>query len=251
MYKIVFVIVSLLGFLPCSNVLGSESKVQNFLFIGGSAPRDFSARINDQVEGVQVVYSWKSIETDKDKYDFERIEKDLAFLRSKGKKLWLQLQDRFFDSRSIPDYLLKDPIYQGGLARQRDNPGEGKGVGSGWVSKQWNPALNERYQKLIAQIALRLDGQIYGINLPETSADIDLKVESKMGFTCDRYFEATLKNVNFAKSVFKKSYVVQYTNFWPCEWENDHKYMSRFLKMRWSKKSDWEGQISFHIERGR
>lgn len=224
--------VSFLGILLCSNVFAADHKVQKFLFIGRSAPQAFSHKINDKVEGVQVIYSWKSIEKDKDKYDFEKIETDLAFLKSRGKKLWIQLQDRFFDAkdRSIPDYLLNDPIYQGGLARQRDNPGEGQGVGSGWVSKQWNPALSERYQKLIAQIALKLDGRIYGINLPETSADIDFKAESKMGFTCDRYFESTLKNINFAKKVFKKSYVVQYTNFWPCEWENDHKYMSRFFE---------------------
>lgn len=89
--------------------------------------------------------------------------------------------------------------------------------------------MRERYQKLIAQIAQRFDGQIYGINLPETSADIDMKVEAKAGFTCDKYFQAALDNINFVRKVFKKSYVVQYSNFWPCEWDNDHKYMSRFF----------------------
>jgi hypothetical protein len=30
-----------------------------------------------------------------------------------------------------------------------------------------------------------------------------------------------------AKEAFTKSYVVQYVNFWPCEWNDDHHYMSR------------------------
>jgi hypothetical protein len=79
-------------------------------------------------------------------------------------------------------------------------------------------------------MAKRFDGRILGINLPETSADIDIKKESKNGFSCDTYFQATMENINFARTAFQKSYVVQYINFWPCEWENDHKYMSRFFE---------------------
>ena len=67
---------------------------------------------------------------------------------------------------------------------------------------------------------------MWGVNLPESSADVDTK-NDKTGFTCDRYFEATLENIAFARKVFSKSHVVQYTNFWPCEWDNDRKYMSR------------------------
>lgn len=219
-------------FLYCFLAQAAENKIQNFLFIGGDSPQAFSAKMGDQIEGVQVIYSWKSLEPKQDQYNFEKIEKDLQFLNSKGKKLWVQLQDRFFDikNRSIPDYLLNEAVYEGGLAKQKDHPGEGKVAGHGWVSKQWNAHLRARYQKLIVEIATKFDGRVYGINLPETAADIDIKKESRAGFDCDRYFHGTLENISFAKSAFKKLHVVQYVNFWPCEWENDRKYMSRFFE---------------------
>ena len=221
-----------------SQGFSNENRIQRFLFIGGTDPQTLSRKINAQVDGVQIVYTWKSLERNKGQYTLDEIERDLAFLNSRGKRLWIQLQDRFFGpkDRSVPDYLLSEAVYQGGLAKQKDNPGENKAVGSGWVSKQWNPKVRDRFQKLISQIAQKFDGRVYGINLPETSADIDLKAESRNGFSCDQYFAATVENINFTRSVFKKSHVVQYINFWPCEWDNDHHYMSRFFQNASDKK---------------
>ena len=51
--------------------------------------------------------------------------------------------------------------------------------------------------------------------------------KDKTGFTCEKYFAAELENVAFARKAFVKSHVVQYVNFWPCEWNNDKKFMSR------------------------
>src|ERR1700716_3616154 len=44
------------------------------------------------LEGAQVAYSWRQLEPQKDNYDFSAIREDLAFLTSKGKKLFIQLQ---------------------------------------------------------------------------------------------------------------------------------------------------------------
>lgn len=204
---------------------------RRYLFVGGGKAQDFEKKFDDRVEGVQIVYSWKSLEVAKDVYDFEKVKSDLRFLASKNKKLWMQLQDRFFDpkAKSVPDYLLTDPLFQGGLARQKDNPGEGLEQGSGWVTKQWNPNVRERFQRLIQKLAIEFDGKIYGINLPETAADIDIAAEQKAGFSCDAYFNGTIENINFTRNAFKTSHVLQYVNFWPCEWNNDRNYMSRFF----------------------
>ncbi len=128
----------------------------------------------------------------------------------------------------IPFYLQQGTKYQGGLVAQVDNPGENKEQGYGWVAIQWNTALRKRYQDLLSELAKEFDGRITGINLPETTVDIDMK-QDKTGFSRDRYFAAELDNIKFARQVFKKSYVVQYVNFWPCEWDNDYQYMSRFF----------------------
>jgi hypothetical protein len=112
---------------------------------------------------------------------------------------------------------------------QADNPGENQPEGHGWVTQQWNPAVRERFQKLLSALAKEFDGRVWGINLPESAADVDAK-NDQTGFTCDKYFAATLENIAHARKVFSKSHVVQYANFWPCEWENDEKYMSRVFE---------------------
>lgn len=79
-----FIIIAM-AFLLSTSVFADQNQVKKFLFIGGNDPQTINEKINDQVAGVQVVYSWKSIETAKDKYDFARIERDLQFLQSKSK----------------------------------------------------------------------------------------------------------------------------------------------------------------------
>lgn len=182
------------------------------------------------IGGVQIIYNWRQLEPEKNKYDFSAIEKDLSIIDGLKKKFFIQVQDRFFEptARNVPDYLMADPVYDGGLAPQFDNPGENKPVGNGWVAIQWNPAVRDRYQKLLAALAKTFDGRVYGINLPETSIDLSTD-QPPAGFSCDAYFDAEMENLAFARRVFSKSRVVQYVNFWPCEWENDHKYMSRMF----------------------
>jgi len=71
-------------------------------------------------------YSWRELEQGKDGYDFSAIEHDLKLLTSKGKKLFIQLQDATFDPAviNIPRYLLEDPRYNGGAAKQYSVPDE-------------------------------------------------------------------------------------------------------------------------------
>jgi hypothetical protein len=184
-----------------------------------------------EIAGVQIVYTWRSLEHAPGEYDFSQIETDLAFLEKRGKKLFVQLQDRFFliEARNVPEYLLEQSQYGGGLAPQSDYAGEGKPVGHGWVAMQWNAAVRARFQALIRALALQLDGRIHGINLPESAVEVDPKTD-RTGFTCDGYFAAEMENARVAREAFRKSHVVQYVNFWPCGWNDEHGYMSRFFE---------------------
>ncbi|KFF25928.1 hypothetical protein [Chryseobacterium vrystaatense] len=206
---------------------------QNYIYTSSGDLKSIEKMITRKdIGGVQIVYNWRALETSKDVYDFSRIESDLKYLTSLDRKLFIQLQDRFFEpeARYIPDYILNEKEYTGGLVPQYDNPGENKPIGNGWVTQQWNPAVQKRYQKLIEALAEKFDGKIQGINLPETSIDIDMK-RDKTGFSCDRYFQAELDNLKLARNAFKTSYVLQYVNFFPCEWDNDHHYMSRLFEL--------------------
>ncbi|HTU68459.1 MAG TPA: hypothetical protein VMF52_21140 [Steroidobacteraceae bacterium] len=204
----------------------------NFLFADSDslAPHARTLERAD-IAGVQIVYTWKSLEPAPDEYDFSQIETDLRFLSQRGKKLFVQVQDRFFlpTARNVPRYLLERPEYGGGLAPQADNPGEGQPEGHGWVAMQWNAAVRARFQALLRALARRFDGRVYGINLPESSADID-RENDRTGFDCDAYFAAEMENARVARQAFRESRVVQYVNFWPCEWNDDRRYMSRFFE---------------------
>lgn len=183
---------------------------------------------NPQISGVQILYNWRMLEPEKERYDFSAIERDLAVAEKSDKAFFLQLQDRFFweGARYVPDYLLEDPVYAGGLARQVDDSEAKDPKPEGWVAIQWNEAVRGRFQALLSALAENFDGRIEGLNLPESSVNIDGR-KDKTGFTCDAYFNATLENMAFARNAFQKSQVVQYVNFWPCEWENSEGYMQR------------------------
>ncbi|WP_110751601.1 hypothetical protein [Phyllobacterium leguminum] len=213
----------------CAPAAGAPA---NFLYMGSGDLEKSSALLQrPDIDGVQVVYSWKSLEPAKGQYDFSSIEQDLAAADAAHKKLFIQIQDRFFspEARNVPDYLLTDPQYGGALVAQVDNPGESKPVGHGWVAMQWNPSVRVRYQALLKALAEKFDGKVFGVNLPETAADVDQK-HDKSGFSCDAYFDAEMQNLKVARAAFGKSHVVQYVNFWPCEWDNDHDYMGRLFK---------------------
>lgn len=210
----------------------ADTAPQSFLYMSaGDLPASTALLQRPDIGGVQIVLNWRALEPSKDSYDFSAIRAALAITQPLHKGLFIQIQDRFFsaDARNIPDYLLTGAEYGGGLVAQTDNAGEAQPVGSGWVAMQWNPAVQARYQALLQALAQDFDGKVMGVNLPETAIDIVMDPAPE-GFTCDSYFAAEMANMAFARKVFATSKVVQYVNFWPCEWENDHDYMGRLFK---------------------
>ena len=208
-------------------MLPAEPPFENFLHTSAGDLKGIVHLLDRaDIVGVQVVYSWDLLEFEKDQYNFAQIDRDLALAQLHHKKLFLQVQDRFFtpEAKHIPQDLRKY------LVPQIDNPGENKAPVMGWVAEQWNPLVRTRYQGLLQALADQFDGRVYGVNLPESAIDIDRK-HDKTGFSCDGYFDAEMENLTYAKSVFKHSYVVQYVNFWPCEWNNDHGYMARVFAL--------------------
>lgn len=174
------------------------------------------------ISGVQCLYSWKSLEPEKDQYSFSSISRDLAIVQSKDKQLWVQVQDRSFyvPNNPVPDYL-HQPIYDNGSVPQIDDPPST--TQTGWVAAQWNSNVQGRFQRLLKELATSFDGHIYGMNFAESSITIR---QSQNNFTCESYFQNTLENAQFARSVFPTSYVVQYINFWPCGYSGKGGYLA-------------------------
>jgi hypothetical protein len=185
-----------------------------------------------ELEGAQLKYTWRELEPKKDQYDFSAILQDLNFLKAKGKRLFVQLQDASFDPAivNVPRYLREEVQYHGGADKQYQIEGgdEQHAVGAGWVARRWDPAVQERAHKLLFALGKELDGKIEGINLPETA--IDFGVSGQLfprGFTPEIYREAVICNMEVLKRAFPHSVALQYANFMPGEWlpGNDRSYL--------------------------
>src|SRR5690349_23963997 len=101
----------------------SAKPVHHYVFFGQDRDKikaDSGFLGTEALEGAQVAYSWRQLEPEKDQYDFSAIREDLAFLTSKGKKLFIQLQDVTFSASriNVPRYLLADARYGGGADKQ-------------------------------------------------------------------------------------------------------------------------------------
>lgn len=231
MKKVVSLLIALIITLFCTSVMSAQVP-QLFLFIGPDTnlAKNKILLENPYISGVQITYNWKDLEPKKGIYDFSQINKDIVFLNAMHKKLFIQLQDRSFQPNAIfiPDYILTGKEYHGGVVAQLDNPGQGKPITEGWVARVWDPAVHQRFQLLLKTLAEQFDGKIYGINLQETAVDIDLD-HPALGFTPENYFNAELNDISYLRSVFHKSLVIQYMNFFSDGWNNNHHYMTRFI----------------------
>ncbi|HVM88440.1 MAG TPA: hypothetical protein VMT76_09635 [Puia sp.] len=166
-----------------------------------------------QFAGAQIMYSWRMLEPEKDQYDFSKIIEDDEYLKSKGKVLFIQLQDATFNSqwKAVPNYLLTKE-YDGGEVMQIDDHGKQ----AGWVAKRWNVNVQKRFILLLDSLGKYFDGKIEGINLQETAIGVGHKQDQK--FSPELYAECIKTNMLSLKKAFPKSTTMQYANFMPGEW---------------------------------
>lgn len=193
-------------------------RIKHFIYYGPDREniRSDSALALPNVAGAQIRYMWRQLEPAKGEYDFSAIEEDLKFLQGKGKKLFIQVQDVTWAPRPpVPDYLLKDSAYHGGHEKAWvvADDGSEKWHG-GYVTRRWDPAVNERFCRLIQKLAEQFDGRIEGINLAETSIDVSIK-NPPQGYDDKIYLDALKKYMKALGSSFKRSAAIMYANFMP------------------------------------
>ena len=221
---------------PAAASDGTGAKqVHHFVFFGqnrDAVAKDSAFLETAALDGAQITYSWRQLEPEKDAYDFRMIYDDLAFLAAHGKRLFVQLQDvTFSESRiGVPAYLLRDPSYHGGADRQYHIRGEDEdhAVVAGWVARRWDPAVQDRFDRLLAALGAAFDGRIEGINLAETSVEFGNSGRLfPSGFSFEIYRDAIIRNMKALKRAFPRSVAMQYGNFMPGEWRptNDRGYL--------------------------
>ena len=197
---------------------------QNFIYFGLERARISDATFLSipSISGAQLKYTWRELEPERGRYELSSISRDLALLERFGKQLFIQLQDVSFDEDivNVPDYLLQDPAFGGGVAMKYEFEDDIESDPSidGWVARRWDPAVRERFNGLFLALAEEFDGRIAGLNLAETSIgfgdDGDLH---PAGFSYNSYFEGILDLMSLAREAFRESDIIIYANFMPGE----------------------------------
>jgi hypothetical protein len=197
---------------------------RHYIFFGQARERisDASFLSNVHVAGAQLRYTWRELEPQRDRYELSPLLEDLAFLDRHGKRLFVQLQDvSFSEMVVVPDYLRTDPAFNGGVARKYEYDGddESRARFDGWVARRWDPAVRDRFARLLHALGTELDGRIEGLSLAETSVGFGESGRlHPQGFTYERYLDGVLATMSDARRAFPRSRVIQYANFMPGEW---------------------------------
>jgi len=211
-----------------------SSAPQNFIYFGLDRERIAEAGFleSESIVGAQLKYRWPELEPERDSYDLQLILQDLAFLETHGKRLFIQLQDVSFDESiiNVPRYLRTDPGFGGGAARQYEDHGSNDTTltAEGWVARRWDPAVRDRFSKLLQVLGKALDGRIDGLSLPETAVGFgETGRLHPPGFTYESYLQGIKELMTAARDAFPRSHVIQYANFMPGEGlpDNDHGYL--------------------------
>jgi hypothetical protein len=219
------VIITLTLFLGTIGSALAQKNVKHFIFFELDRDRihDTSFLNNNKIAGAQLKYMWRELEPKENQYNLELIQNDLDFLTSKGKKLFIQLQDVTFDTalkKPVPDYLITGNRYSGGInIKYETSDNDSILYIDGFVARRWDKNVAERFNKLLIALGSRFDGKIEGINLPETS--VGFGETGKLypeGFTPEIYRDAILEYMTMTKNAFPRSVVIQYANFMPGEW---------------------------------
>ena len=189
--------------------------IRNFVYFARDreAMRTNAFLENPRFTGAQIMYPWVLLEPEKGIYDFSAILDDDRFLASRGKKLFVQLQDATFNPKfnAVPAYLMSKE-YDGGAVFQRADDGKPEG----WVAKRWSPKVRARFARLLAALGQALDGKIEGINLQETAIGVATKDDPT--FSGPLYSESVKANMLALKKAFPRSVTMQYANFMYDEW---------------------------------
>lgn len=170
--------------------------------------------VHKRFNGAQIMYSWSDLEPSKGRYDFSMIKEDYIYLKSHGKKLFIQLQDTTFypQNKAVPKYIESKEYDQGVICQKEEKSKSCEG----WVAKRWNKNLQKRFSKLLDALGKEFDGKIEGINLQETAIGVSKKRD--LTFSPSLYVKSIKANMKSLKKAFPKSVTMQYANFMPGEW---------------------------------
>jgi hypothetical protein len=156
--------------------------------------------------GVQKFYNWRTLEPEKDHYDFSAIRSDLAFLQKHEKRLVMQIQTKAFarGQNCCPAYI-SGPKYGGGVYKT--------GVGA-LNPIIWDDRVNRRLLALYRELGRQFDSEPYveGMVIPETAVTGNVRNQGEVPYTIERYAQSVEAGMQAAHNAFPHTVVIQYFN---------------------------------------
>lgn len=154
------------------------------------------------IRGVQVRYTWKSLEPERDRYQFSRIDADLRLASELGLQFVAFIEDKSFTTEEhlLPDYLADYalPFTRGG-----------------YVAKRWDPFVIERLDALLTALGERFDAHpgFEGVALQESAMGFTPRIAREQGYTPEAYRDALIDILSRARRALPTSQIFWYMNF--------------------------------------
>lgn len=164
------------------------------------------------LQGIQVRYMWGDIETAKGQYNFASIDKHLAELQKRNKRLVIMIQTKSFSANSatyVPTYL-KSAEYDGGVFTFS---GSGPLKPTGQNLKLWNPLVRDRLSALFIALGKRYNTHPYfeGIGMSETALGAPLNPVTST--QTNDFYKNLYIVLQEARKAFPNTMVMQSVNY--------------------------------------
>lgn len=199
---------------------GAPSAPKNFVYFGNDRERinDPAFLNNPAIAGAQLWFTWKELEPARDRYELQPVLDAVALLEKHGKRLFIQLQDvSFSENVLVPDYLRRDPEFNGGADRKFEQVGDNADSATfdGWVARRWDPNVLARFARLLEAMGQALDGRIEGVNTAETAIGYQSRRFHPTGFTFESYAAGIKELMTAGRRALPRSQFIVYANFMP------------------------------------
>lgn len=163
------------------------------------------------LRGVMIRYQWDEIEKGKGVYDFRSIDRHLAELAKRNKRLILFLEIKSFkpDEIRVPKYL-QTAEYDGGVFAYTAS---GSNKIKGYNIKLWNQKVHDRFAALIRALGNRYNSKpnFEGIGFQETAIGEGLKPLTSTQVS--KYYSNLLSINQITRNSFPNTMSFQYTNY--------------------------------------
>ena len=165
--------------------------------------------------GGKRIYAWRGLEPARGDYDFSRIEEDLEYLKSIGKRLWIQIGYTQFNGAALPhmpEYMWNNASF--GCGPENYGTYKRQAQDGGWIPCYWNDNVKARYVALVDALGARFNDEPYfeGISIGETAMD-PAAAALHAGYSIVAIQDAFKDRSRAMKKAFPDKVVMQMVNF--------------------------------------